>query len=363
MDFAEARQPTGAHLAVDPAVGNIRRLVLVDGARQIEPLHVAPWVDDPAVAADEAVPPVERTLAGDFLCMPFGASDLDPSPPHGWTANSPWRVDAADPELRLTLERRVHGATVEKRLSLAPDAPLLYQEHVVSGGEGGVTLAHHPMLRLAGRGRLSTSPKRAALTPDRPLEPGRHILACPARSADLTAFPGADGGTVDLTRLPIADRHEDFVTLVDADDSPLGWTAVVREAEDDVVFVLKNPAVLPVTMLWHSNGGRDYSPWNGRHRGVIGIEDGRAAGAAGHRAALGPNAVAAEGVPTAFTLAPGATHRIAHVIGAIARPAEWEAVTAIAAIGDRLVITGDGGAPRALPFRAGFFASASEQEG
>ena len=44
------------------------------------------------------------------------------------------------------------------------------------------------------------------------------------------------------------------------------WSAVARPGGGDMALMLKNPAKLPVTMLWYSNGGRSYAPWNGRHR-------------------------------------------------------------------------------------------------
>lgn len=180
------------------------------------------------------------------------------------------------------------GARLTKTLILAMDAPILYQSHVIEGGTGALSVAHHPMIHLSGRGFLSVSQKRVALTPETPLEPGRHRLASGERFTDLRTCPATDGGTLDLTSLPIGDRHEDFITLIEASSSTLGWSVVIREEEDDLIFVLKNPRTLPVTMLWHSNAGRDYAPWNGRHTGVLGIEDGRAAGADGHRASTAP---------------------------------------------------------------------------
>ena len=81
------------------------------------------------------------------------------------------------------------------------------------------------------------------------------------------------------------------------------------------MLVLKNPAELPVTMLWISNGGRDYAPWSGRHRGVLGIEDGRTA--LGHAASLGDNWLKREGVATAFALGEGRNVSFRHVIGAL----------------------------------------------
>ncbi|KPP90227.1 MAG: hypothetical protein HLUCCA08_15315 [Rhodobacteraceae bacterium HLUCCA08] len=346
----------GAALSFDPAVGNLRRLDLRDGDRILSPLHTAPWVDRDDADLPDDLAPVERQLSGDFLCAPFAQSDVEPAPPHGWSANSHWTVtDQGARHILARLDRPVMGARIDKRLTLSAQAPILIQEHRVDGGHGGLPLAHHPMVRLGGPARFCCSPKRIALGPDAPLDPGRNRLATGARTRDLTRFPGAEGGSVDLTRLPIAEAHEDFVTLVEAQGNPLGWTALLREDADDIVFFVKDPKVLPVTMLWHSNGGRDHAPWNGQHRGVIGIEDGCAAGAAGHRAALGPNPVAATGVPTCLPLGPGTTHRIVHLTGAIARPAGWSAVTDIRLSGTRLTLIGDSGGTRSLDVPEGLF--------
>jgi hypothetical protein len=297
------------------------------------------------------VPAVERRLAGDFLCLPFGRSDLWEGPQHGHPANGPWEVVEAEADrVRLRLGPKVQGATVEKEIRIARDAPLLYQTHVIEGGSGEATLALHPMVRMAAGGRLAFSAKRAILAAEAPLEPGARLFRPGARGTDPSAFPGRDG-PVDLGRYPEA-TGEDLLTLVEAAGSRLGWTAVTRAAEADVVFVLKDPEVLPVTMLWYSNGGRGAAPWNGRHRGVLGIEDGIAAGSAGHRAALGPNPVAAEGVPTALRLGP--RHEIRHVIGALPRPPGWTTVTRIRREAGKLVLAGDGGPPVSVVFAAGF---------
>ncbi|SFD28992.1 hypothetical protein [Tropicimonas isoalkanivorans] len=325
---------------VDRNTGVLRRLVLTAGDREIEALHTAPWASEAREAELSELAPVERALAGDFFCAPFGSNDVEPGPIHGPTANTPWRLlSAGDGTLEMELDQQVLGATVQKSVRLGHAAPVLCQQHRIQGGAGRLPVAHHPMVHMAAGGTFSTSAKRLAMSPEVPLEPGRNRLACPARTEDLSAFPAANGSTVDLHRLPIADGCEDFVLLVEAAGNPLGWSAVVRDAEDDVVLVLRDPKTLPVTMLWHSNGGRDYAPWDGRHRGVLGIEDGCAPGAGGHSAALGPNAVSAVGVPDALDLAPGKVHRIAHAIVAFPRPEGWRRVTDVSLSNDQLKVT------------------------
>lgn len=329
---------------LDLSLGTIRRLTLVHEGRRLDPLHRAPWLDDPEVAEAPDLLPVERALSGDFFCAPFGSDGRADVPAHGWTANSEWVPDG-DGTFRLV--RDVFGAAVRKTVRLIDGAPMLVQHHEIRGGTGPLTVAHHPMLRVSGAGRLSWSAKRRLLTPTEPLEP-HHVLAYPAE-AEGAAMPGVDG-PVDLSRVPIGTRHEDFVSMVEADGSRLGWTAVVRETEDDVVFFLKDPSTLPVTMLWFSNGGRDYPPWNGCHVGVIGVEDGCVGGAKGLAEAAGPNAIRALGVPTALELAPGRVHRVGHVTGAIARPEGWTRVAHIDVAGEVLTVTGDTGTSVTLPF-------------
>ncbi|PTQ71904.1 hypothetical protein [Celeribacter persicus] len=343
-------------LAFDPEVGNIRRFAVRD--REI--FHTAHWVGTPAAEAAGSV--IDAHLAGDFLAAPFGSSDLLDDPPHGWSANARWHPvvraeGGACAVMKLALERPVMGARITKELRFCEAHPVLYQRHVISGGQGGLTFAHHPMFRVSPGDHIAFSPKRAAVSND-PLEPA-HRLAAWGRSADLSAFPAADGGTVDLTRYP--DRgdgdtgHEDFVTLVEADIGGIGWTAVSRLAESDIVVVLKDSRVMPVTMLWISNGGRGYAPWDGRHDGVLGIEDGCAAGAEGHRAALGDNAVAREGVATAFALTAGGSLTLRHAIAVLERPPGWAGVVGLSVGPDRLTVHGIGGGSLAVPFDGTYF--------
>jgi len=314
----------GISVAVDLAVGHLADMVVEAGGRSLRPLHRAPWIDEPRETLPADLPDGVLRLSGDFLCAPFSVADVEAAPLHGWPANSPWDiVESLAVEggwrARFRLRRPVMGAAVEKILTLRDGHPFLYQEHAFVGGQGAISVAHHAMTVMRDGGRLTFSPKRLAATGPDPLEPdparGRFLLAYPACTQDMAAFPAAAGGTVDLGDYRMDRRHEDFVTLVEADHGGPGWTAVARRAEKDLVLVLKNPAELPVTMLWLSNGGRDYAPWSGRHRGVLGIEDGRTA--VGHAASLGDNWLKREGVPTVFELAEGRRVAFRQVVGAV----------------------------------------------
>lgn len=306
----------GIRVVLDLAVGHIRALEIEAGGRTILPLHRAPWAYAPDELPDGIAPGLAR-LSGDFFCAPFSANDIDPAPTHGWPANSGWSVVSVERQHGVTLgryrlDRAVMGATVEKVLRLVDRHPFLYQEHRLIGGSGLLPVAHHAMTRMASGGRLAFSPKRAALVPAAAIEAGS-VLASGGLLHDIAAVPLAAGGSADLGAFPLAARHEDFAVLVEADHPGPGWTVVSRRREGDAVVVLKDPRVLPVTMLWYSHGGRDHAPWNGRHVGVLGVEDGCTA--VGHRRSIGDNDLSAMGVATALRLEPGQMTVIRQAIG------------------------------------------------
>lgn len=350
----------GISVSLDLAVGHIADMTVEAGGRVLKPLHRAPWIDELPESLPPDLPAGVVRLSGDFLCAPFSLADVEKAPLHGWPANSPWDViesTAVEGGWRASfrLRRTVMGATVEKTLTLRDGHPFLYQEHAFTGGAGAISVAHHAMTVMREGGRLAFSPKRVAATPENATEPdparGRFLLAYPARTHDLAAFPAAAGGTTDLTDYRMDRSHEDFVTLVEAEHGGPGWTAVARRAERDLVLVLKNPAELPVTMLWISNGGRAYAPWSGRHRGVLGIEDGRTA--MGHAASLGDNWLKREGVPTAFELGEGRRIAFRQVIGAV--PLEGgEPPRAVTVRPLHLALDFPDGGKREIPYDGGF---------
>lgn len=339
---------TGIDFGFDARTGLLDGFAVTDGGRRIAPLHRAPWV-----GSDEPIPPEEppliATLGGDFFCAPFSAAGGG-VPLHGWPPNSPWTVLSADGgTLRAVLDRTVQGAMLIKELSVEDGHPFVYQRHVFIGGEGRLSFANHANVALPQGGLIRTSAKSHWETPKTPQESdparGRSALAYPARSENPRAFPGVTGPS-DLTRYPWNPRHEDFVIGVEAKGHWLGWTAVTRPRERDLYLSLRNARTLPMSMFWHSNGGRDYPPWSGRHFGCLGVEEGAAAqmlGLSGEADLAGPGALA---------LRPGGVAAVLHVIGAIDWPS-GEPVAAIEAGDAAIAIRGEGGAERTVPCRIG----------
>ncbi len=352
-DRLQLIQAGGIKVTLDLAAGHIRSFEIESGGRHLQPLHTAPWIDDPSIQGDLEIPAVLKHLSGDFFCAPFGASDIDDGPPHGWSANSRWRFDgqvtrAGTVTARFVLDREVLGARLVKELTLRDGHPFLYVRHRFEGGNGAISVASHAMTRFETRGRLSFSAKAFADLPDTQQEPdqvrGRSAFACSARFTDFSELPLADGGTADLHDYPIAERHEDFVMLVEAVDVPLGWTAAARLDQGDLVLSLKNPVDFPVTFLWFSHGGRDYAPWNGRHRGVLGIEEGRANSIYGHAASIRANPLSDAGIPTSLTLDPSGSVSVSHVLGCVPLPAGWRDIASLHVTDGKLHLTNPDGA-------------------
>ncbi len=357
----------GSEFVLDLAAGHIRRLALSDAGRILAPFHVAPWVDDPAIANDPSLP---RTC-GIWRATSFARRlrrAMSRTRRHtAGRPTAPWDVVESDADhdsatALYRLQKTVLGASVEKRLTLRRDHPFLYETHTFVGGEGAVPVANHAMAALPSGGRLAFSPKLRIETPATALEPdparGRSLLAYPTTTADPTRVALRDGGFADITRYPFADRHEDFAMLIEAPGHALGWCAASRPATRDAMLSLKNPRDFPVTFLWWSNGGRDYSPWNGRHTGVLGIEEGRSFSLGGHRASTAPNPLSEAGIPTALSLIPNDRAAVRNVIGAIALPDSGAVVTVVTDEGGSLLVRFEDGTERAVPFDSDFLAGA-----
>ncbi len=342
-------QANGIHATFDARTGLLECFTVSDGSQEVAPLHRAPWVETDEAMPEDA-PPLMATLGGDFFCSPFAATEGG-SPFHGWPPNSSWDVVAAkDSYLRAVLGRPVSNATLVKELSLRDGHPFVYQRHTFIGGQGRLSFANHANVSVPNGALIRVSPKTMWETPPNPQESdpelGRSELIYPAQSADPRRFPGQNG-PVDLTVYPWNPRHEDFVVGIEASGHTFGWTAVTRPIEGDVYLSLRNPLEIPMTMFWHSNGGRDYAPWSGRHYGCLGVEE----GAANHMLGLSTE----DDFPDSgeLNLCQDGSVEVCHVIGAVAWPS-GEPVAKIEYCTGELRLTGEGGFCRRIPFRGDF---------
>ncbi|TVP79492.1 MAG: hypothetical protein EA353_06060 [Puniceicoccaceae bacterium] len=303
------------------------------GRRVVEPFSTAPWCGTPGA---EKLIPLLRELRGDFFCAPFGDGPAwrgELHPPHGESANSRWKVASSEAgRLIATLKTQVRPGEITKVVEARTGETNLYQSHLLEGFRGRLCLGHHAMLDFNrnGPGNISTSRLRLAqVLPvpfENPAQGGYCSLKPGAWFRKLDRVPMATGGNTDLTRFPAREGFEDLVMLHHKDTDDFAWAAVVFPEKRFVWFSLKNPAHLASTVLWHSNGGRHYTPWNGRHRGVLGVEDVTAYFHLGLAASLADNPWKAKGVPTSIAFRKGKSTRIPYIMGVASIPTGFNSV-------------------------------------
>lgn len=287
-------------------------LRLPDG-RMVQPLHTAPWADEPGA---EALPGILRRLRGEWPCVPFGADDpaslpecwrAEPGaphgPPHGFGSNENWRIWN-------------DGKALRAGIAYPTDSPVARLARSVTPCAGGVeiSLAVHPRrdcrlpLALHPVFHLPAAPGRARLNPGthgpvwtHPAQTPDTCLLRPASTAQgLAALPGADGGTVDFTHLPLADATESRILLTHAP----GRFTLDNLAEGYRAVLEWDAAAFPHLMLWISNRGRAHAPWNGRHL-ALGVEPCCAAFDLGTTISAQPNPLNRAGAATAVSLTAG----------------------------------------------------------
>jgi hypothetical protein len=233
------------------------------------------------------------------------------------------------------METEVRRGHVTKTIELRHGETNVYCRHVLRGFRGKMCLGHHAMLRFPRRekaGLVAVAPfKRGQVLPvafGRPDRGSHQSLRIGARFAGLGQVPATGGGFTDLTAFPARAGVDDLV-MISARSGPVAWTAVSFPRERYLWFGLRDPRVLPSTLLWFSNGGRLFPPWNGRHRCVLGLEDIVAYFDRGLAASVRPNGFSRAGIPTAVSLSPRVPFVVNSIMGVVAIPRTFGAVTGI----------------------------------
>lgn len=334
--------------------------------RLVSPFAIAPWAEE-KVAPE--TPALLRALRGDFFCAPFGGNGTEwrgeRHPPHGETANANWRLKrfhrgADRVTLHAALKLKVRPGTADKFITLVDGHTAVYQRHELTG-RGPMSVGHHAMLKFPespGSGVVSTSRfVRAQVLPDlfeRPEQRGYQALQPGAVFKSLERVPLLAGGSTDVSRFPARRGFEDLVLLTADPKLTLAWTAVTFPHEGHVYFALRDPRTLRHTILWISNGGRHYPPWNGRHTAVMGIEDTTSYFHHGLAESVRPNPLNRHGIPTTLALDPAAPTAVNYIIGVCAIPRGFDRVKTLRAVGGGIELAAHSGKRAACALDVGF---------
>lgn len=303
--------------------------LLPDG-RQVSPMHVAPWAEEPIAAT---LPGILQRLRGDWPCVPFGYAVDDPTAPadwvrlngpaepgeeiHGHSSNHPWGwVESDGASLKLSLDypaaspvKRVH-----RTVTPDPNGPAVDITFTIEIREDcRLPLGLHPTFRLpreAKTARIEPGPFREGRTYPGTCEPSAPLFAIDQGFTSLTAVPKRTGGTVDASLVPLPVATEELLQL-----NGIGSVALANEAEGYRVRLTWNEDHFPSLLLWMSNRGRKVEPWSGRHT-ALGMEPICSPFGLGPASARADNPMAKSGTQTARDFKAGEVFTTAYRIEA-----------------------------------------------
>ena len=132
------------------------------------------------------------------------------------------------------------------------------------------------------------------------------------------------------------------------------WSAVAFPEEGYVWFTLRDPRVLPSTILWMSNGGRHSAPWNGRHVNVMGVEDVTGFFHTGLAGSARPNVLTKRGLTTCHQMRADRPFAVRYIMAVAAIPRRFERVKDIVIAPDKVTLVCERGAKVSTPLDCAF---------
>lgn len=310
----EARALAWAHgvVSVEALGGMIgpTLFVLPDG-RPIAPFHVAPWASE---ATGEDLPGILQRLRGEWPCVPFGddgdrpamgewpGSQADGSVdafPHGYASNHRWQFAGDEEAITLSIDYPQDHDIARLTRRVIPDpegAALDFELEIAVRRDCTLPIGLHPTFRLpraVGSMRIEAGADIIGMSFPVAVD-ASSIFRQGAVMTPWNRVPLLDGTELDISLVPLPQATEELVQLLDMP----GEIALWNMAEGYRVRLSWNREHFPSTLLWLSNRGRDFAPWNGRHL-ALGVEPICSAFDLGPQISAGDNPIARRGTPTA----------------------------------------------------------------
>ncbi len=291
--------------------------ILPDG-RQVAPFQIAPWANDPG---GDDLPGILQRLRGEWPCVPFGfdadrapsgdwpgsqaATTMDPFP-HGFSSNHPWRFETAtDGSIALSIDYPEAHPIRGLRRTVTPDpngTALDFTLEIDVRADCTLPLGLHPSFRLPakpGAMRIEVGSAVTGMTFPTPVD-ASSIFTQGALLEPWHDVPLAAGGRLDVRQVPLPQATEELVQLLGMP----GHAALWNTAEGYRVRLSWNPEHYPSALLWFSNRGRSFAPWNNRHL-ALGLEPICAAFDLGQQVSAAENPISRRGIPTARQFSAG----------------------------------------------------------
>jgi hypothetical protein len=360
-------QSNAVRMAVTQLAGHMAPVHFgLDAEAPVQPFHISPWQCEETAYLDGRC---EKCLRGDFFCLPFGKADPeDGTPGHGRTPSAPWtlgghRVEGSVQTLSIHMENALHEARVTREFSLRDGENIVYDRTTITGLDGAYTMAHHAVLRVPAQDGgllVSTSKPVFGMTFPKPFgdpaEAEYQSLAIHAEFADLSSVPSFFRGVPDqdCSRYPARKGFSDLLQVaVEAEKGKPAWSAAVNSEEGYLWFSLRDPGLLPSTILWIENGGRHRPPWNGRNSS-LGIEDVCAYFDTGSQSSGAANPFSERGIQTVHIFKRERPVSVSYLQGAVRTPAGFTHVRSVRCEDGRVTLADAAGKEVSCAVRTGF---------
>lgn len=323
-------------LAVYATGGMLGNVELKHAGRKVRPFYEVPWLGAAEAAGAQGL---VAHMRSEFPCVPFGvpyrpdqvgqawqaalttpvaqyAPEADASDDllHGYGAIGEWTlVSQSAHEIRIAIDYPASSAIARltRVIRADPAAPAIdFVLAIEARRPSARPLGLHPNLALPSlTGALRIDPGNFAFGMVHPGGPERGVsrAAAGAQFSRLDDVPLGAGGHAAFDRLPLAEDTEEILQLCGVD----GIVTVTDDAAGVAYRLTWDAALLPSLLLWISNRGRRYAPWNGRNL-CVGIEPIAGAFELGCQASLAANPINMQGVATAVALDPAAPIELAY---------------------------------------------------
>lgn len=275
------------------------------GGKQVAPFYSHPWPEDEKAG-------LTGFLKGDFFCAPFGIRPQSPiagyeSPKygaekeyaHGYSSNGKWiPTDSTDDKALITLQYKESVIDrVEREITFSKDScGISFKNSVYVNEDTDLPIGAHPIFKLperTGAAKLVLPRVRKIYT--YPIKTDESsILKTNQAVDDITKMPMANGESIDMTELPLGFATEEVIMLAGVEE---GRVCLENHEEGYRAILEFDAEKIPNFLLWVSNRGRQFEPWNGRNL-CLGIEPIASAFDLGTEISRSENALSKRGVKT-----------------------------------------------------------------
>lgn len=335
-------------LCVTELGGHMAPVVFMKNTEKpIEPFYINPWAEENLNLDNETA--VLVPLRGDFFCLPFGGDNSwngESHPAHGEVSGNRWTLTPEQEEdsIVFKMNTTARKGSVIKKIELKDRENNLYISHTINGFTGPASLGHHAIFPGGTKKYINTSPIKFGYTNKYDSSNYNAVeyysLASLEKFESLEKVPTIwkENEYTDCSVFPAREGFMDILQVLNETGMDFAWSAVTVPEEGYLWFSLKDPKILPSTVLWMENKGRHQNPWNGRNC-CIGVEDVCSSFADGLAVSAEENFLNKEGIKTCHQLKEDTGLSVNYIQGVVRIPEGFDRVKTITKKDDGIEIS------------------------